>query len=340
MNPEDEKKQSEQIDEEKKDINLESRSPLIPHLESTEESESEEKQPEKIVPAISSSTQKQPEPEIKNEIPPPPVRKSGISIPFVILFLIISFLCGQILALWFFQKELSNIKSTQRTDTDIVQKQTIVIGTNATDPPMESLNQQGTLVGYDIDLGYRIANEMGVKAEFKNIEWKKLFQELTDKKVDMIMASVTITDDRKKLYLFSEPYVNAGQVIISKTDAPISQSNALNGKKIAVQKGTTNEEEAYKYTKKEFVMVYPEYSDIGEAVSIGSAEAALSDLTLAKGIIQNHTNLKITSDPLTNEYYGIVMRKDDVELQKRVNKALRVLRVNGYLTDLKQKWLD
>ncbi len=341
MNPEDEKTQPQQTGEEKKDdVNLSSRSPLIPHPQTDQEPEIEEKQQQEIVPETNSDLPKQPGQNINNDAPTPPAKKSGISLPLVILFLIISFLCGLILAMWFFQRELNNVKAAQQTVEQRAPKEIIVIGTNATDPPMESLNAQGKLVGYDIDLGYRIANEMGVKAEFKNIEWEKLFQELIDKKVDMLMASITITDERKKLYNFSEPYLNAGQVIISKTDAPISQPQSLNGKKIAVQKGTTNEDEAYKYTQKELVLIYPDYSDIGKAVSVGSAEAALSDLTLAKGIIQNHTNLKITSDPLTNEYYGIVMRKDDTELQKRVNAALRVLRVNGYLTDLKQKWLD
>jgi ABC-type amino acid transport substrate-binding protein len=189
-------------------------------------------------------------------------------------------------------------------------------------------------------LGYRIANEIGVKAEFKNVDWDVIFQELLDKKIDMIMASVTITDERKKLYNFSEPYINAGQVIISRKDNPITTVAQLQGKKISVQKDTTNEKEAYKHTSKDLVLVYSEYSDIAKAVSVGSSEAALSDLTIAKGLIGNYDNIKITSDPFTNEYYGIVMRKEDTDLQKKVNAALAVLRVNGVLTDLKQKWLE
>jgi len=274
--------------------------------------------------------------EVKVDGPKP--RKGSVPLILIIVFLIFSFVCGLLIAGWYFQTQLQATKASKATPQAV--KQTIIIGTNATDPPMESINKQGALVGYDIDLGYRIANEVGAKAEFKNIEWDDLFKELLNKKIDMIMASVTITDERKKIYAFSDPYINAGQVIISRKDNPITSVSALQGKKIAVQKDTTNEKEAYNHTAKNLVLVYADYNDIAKAVSLGSAEAALSDLTIAKGLISNYDNVKITSDPFTNEYYGIVIRKEDKDLVKKVNDALTILRVNGILADLKQKWLD
>lgn len=324
----------------------EAHSPLIPHPESepapekpqetadeTPSVEAQETMQKPLVPEKPESTETPATP------PVPPKPRKGLPLPVIIVFVILAFLFGLLLAGWYFQSQLQQAKLSEN-DTVQPIKETLVIGTNATDPPMEYLNDKGTLMGYDIDLGYRIANEIGVKAEFKNVEWDNIFQELLDKKIDMIMASVTITDERKKLYNFSEPYLNAGQVIISRKDNPLTEVSTLQGKKIAVQKGTTNETEAYKHTTKELVLVYDEYADIAKAVSVGSAEAALSDLTIAKGLISNYDNVKITSDPFTNDYYGIVMRKEDIDLQKKVNEALTVLRVNGYLTDLKQKWLD
>jgi len=66
----------------------------------------------------------------------------------------------------------------------------------------------------------------------------------------------------------------------------------------------------------------------------------ICDLVLAQSLIKPYDNLTISSEPFTNEYYGIVMRKEDTELQNNVNHALAAFRVQGYLTDLKQKWLE
>lgn len=339
---------------EEKKVDDFSHSPLIPHPDSGNEAVSSDTKEPSQEPSVATQESLQKPLVSQNSsgdsthvdgllsstaTPPPP--KKGISLPLTIVFLVLAFLCGLLIAGWYFQNQINQVKLTQQKAENVQPlKQAIIIGTNATDPPMESFNEKGALVGYDIDLGYRIANEMGVKAEFKNVDWDIIFKELLDKKIDMIMASVTITDERKKLYAFSDPYVNAGQVIISRKESPITDVASLEGKKIAVQKDTTNEQEAYKHTTKELVQVYAEYADIAKAVSVGSAEAAISDLTIAKGLIGNYENIKISSDPFTNEYYGIVMRKEDTQLQKKVNEALAVLKVNGYLTDLKQKWLD
>lgn len=292
--------------------------------------------PNEATPSTSAST------------PVPPPSKKGTPLALIIVFLILSFLGGLLIAGWYFQTQLqkfTNNSQAQKAETEAKTEtasnpQTLIIATDATAPPMESLNDQGGLIGYDIDLGYRIANEMGRKAEFKNIPWDNIFTDLEKGKVDMIISSVTINDERKKKYLFSEPYINAGQVIVSRKDNPITSTAQLRGKKISVQKDTTCEDEAFKYTDANLVITYDQFIDAANAVSNGTADATICDLTLAKGYIDQYDNLKITSDPFTNEYYGIVLRKDNTELLKKVNEALAVLRVKGILTDLKQKWLE
>ena len=199
---------------------------------------------------------------------------------------------------------------------------------------------EGAMMGYDIDLGNKIAEEMGVKADFKNIPWDDLFKALEQQQVDMIISSVTINEERQKLYDFSDSYLNAGQIIITKkTTTTINSAQTLQGKRIAVQEGTTNEEEAVKYTTPNLVLKYPDFVQATQALVEGKADAILSDLPQAKGAIVANPTLKIASDPLTNEYYGIVFRKGDPNVTK-VNDVLSALRTKGILTDLKQKWLD
>lgn len=217
----------------------------------------------------------------------------------------------------------------------------ITIGTDATFPPMEFVDPQGNLVGYDIDLGNKLATTMNAKVTFKNIPWDNLFAALENKEVDMILSSVTITEERRLKYLFSEPYLNAGQVIVTrKTDSLISAVDNLKGKRVGVQKGTTNETEARKYTDTNLVLSYADFEEAANALTSNKIDAIIADLAGAKGIIDKHPALKISSDPFTSEYYGVVLNKENVQLTGRVNEALSKLQQQGILTDLKHNWFE
>ena len=114
----------------------------------------------------------------------------------------------------------------------------------------------------------------------------------------------------------------------------------MKGKKIAVQEGTTNEQQAHNYTDALMVLAFPDFIQATDALISGKADAIFSDLTSAKGIISAHPELKIASEPFTSEYYGIVFRKDETDLVEKVNQALNSLRQQGVLVYLKQKWLE
>lgn len=274
--------------------------------------------------------------------PTPPPPKKVISTPVIIMLLIFSFMGGLLLAAWYFQIQLKMNLNNNNNSQQIVANgpKKIIVGTDATFQPMEYTNDKGGLVGYDIDLGYRIANDLGAKIEFKNIPWDDLFPALEKKQIDMIISGVTITDERKQKYEFSEPYLNAGQVIITKTDnTTITSPQQMKGKRVGVQEGTTNEQEAAKYTDPTLVVKFPDFEQATKALVDGKVDAILSDLTGAKGIVLANPSLKISSDPFTNEYYGVVFRKSDPNV-KKINDVLTSLRVKGILTDLKQKWLD
>ncbi len=281
--------------------------------------------------------------QLSQAVPPVPHQKSKPTM-WVILLLLFSFVCGLALAGWYFQTQLQKVSPANQTTQAKpapVMKKDLVIGTDATFPPMEyTASGEATMKGYDIDLGKRIGQEMGVNVTFKNIAWDDLFKALAAKQVDMIISSVTVTNERKQQYDFSDNYLNAGQVIIMRRDAmPIASIKDLQGKKIAVQQGTTNETEALSLTRADLIIRYPNFEQATKALVDGKADAILSDLPGAKGIVTENPTLKIMSDPFTNDYYGIVFRKGDPNIAK-INDALSSLRTQGVLTDLKQKWLD
>lgn len=241
------------------------------------------------------------------------------------------------------KNELTKMKSEAAgtTHTKLQTRKTVTFGTDATFPPMESTDPQGALIGYDIDLGTKIGQQMGVKVVFRNITWDDLFTALESNKVDAVISGVTITDERRQKYLFSDPYLNAGQVIVTNTsDAVIHTVDDLRDKKVGVQKDTTNEKEALKYTSPTKVLSYADFEEAAKALIAKKIDAVILDLPAAKGIIDKNPGLKIASDPFTSEYYGITFNKNNPALKEEVNDALTKLQQQGILTDLKHKWFE
>lgn len=257
------------------------------------------------------------------------------------LIIVTLFLGGLLFVALFFQKEIekTNILNSEPQPSVVALPAKLVAGIDPTLEPME-YSEDGKLLGYDIDLANFISQELGVPIEFKNILFDNIFTALEQKQIDMIISAVTITPERQQKYDFSQAYLNAGQVILTKKDnTSIKSTTDLKDKKIATQKGTTNEASALKYTSDNLVIRYDDFEQATKALINGTVDALFTDLPSGKGITLLNPTLKIASDPFTNEYYGIVFRKGDPILEQ-VNQALDSIRVKGFLTDLKQKWLD
>jgi len=218
----------------------------------------------------------------------------------------------------------------------------IVIGTDATYPPMESINEKGEFVGFDIDLGKEIAKDLGVNAEFKNIVWDEIFNALLNKEVDIVISSVTITPERAKIMAFSDPYFNAGQVIVTTVEKTkeIKGKEDLAGKKLGVQIETTSEREAKKLTDPQLVISYENYDLAVNDLLAGKIDAIIIDYPAAFGVISKSKNLKIVGEPFTQEFYGVVLRKEDTVLLGEINKTIRRLKNEGILKELEAKWFS
>ncbi len=281
--------------------------------------------------------------EVSPKQPSPTPPASRRSMKPLLLILAVIFLGGILFSLWYFtqnKKPSASIPNNPQVTTAVTKPLKLVIGTDPTLPPME-YTENGTLVGYDIDFANFIAKEMGAEVEFKNIGFDDLFPAVEEKKIDMIISAVTITDERKLKYGFSDPYLNAGQVIIiKKTNTDITLPATLSGKKVGVQQGTTNETEALKYTVEKNVVRFKDFEAATKALETGTVDAIMTDLPNARGIVGENRDFKIAGDPFTFEYYGIVMAKDNATLKTQVNEALSSLQRKGILEDLKQKWFE
>jgi polar amino acid transport system substrate-binding protein len=219
----------------------------------------------------------------------------------------------------------------------------IVVATDATWPPMEFVDASQEIVGFDIDLIKAVAAQAGFELEVKSQAWDGIFGGLAANKYDAVISSVTITEERKQTMNFSDPYINAGQVLIVKNDVSGVETLAdLKGKKAGAQTGTTGAMEIQKVAGVEA----KNYDELGLAIEdlySGRIDGVVADTPIAADfVLQNDKykgSLKIVGKPFTDEYYGIAVNKANAALLKKINKALAKLKADGKITALEDKWL-
>ncbi|MFH1643289.1 MAG: transporter substrate-binding domain-containing protein [Patescibacteria group bacterium] len=225
----------------------------------------------------------------------------------------------------------------------IKQEGELIIGTDATYPPMEAIDEDGSFYGLDIDIMKEVAKDLGVEPIFQNVPWEIIFDVVRNGDVDVMISSVTITQERAQTMSFSDPYFNAGQVLIirSRDSGKIQDINDIAEHKVGIQEGTTSEQEAIKYVEdasliKNYVDYYLAKDDLME----GEIDIIIADYPGAFGLVKGETDIKIVGDPFTQEFYGIVVQKDQKELLSQINKTIRRLKQDGDLKELEQKWLN
>ena len=215
------------------------------------------------------------------------------------------------------------------------------IATDATWPPFESVNEQTKEIeGFDIDLMNAIAEKADLEIEFVNVGWDALLAGMAQCQYDAAISAMTITEERKESFLFSDPYFEAGQIVtvhIDNTD--INSKDDLGGKVVGAQIGTTGSfavEEIEGATLKT-------YDDIGLAMQDlmnRQIDAVIADNPLAweyEG--KNPDKLKTVGEVFTGEFYGIAVCKDNTELVAKINAGLKAVKDEGLIEQFVEKWL-
>src|SRR5205085_11025577 len=116
------------------------------------------------------------------------------------------------------------------------------VGTDAAYAPFESQNEKGEIVGFDIDVVKAVAQKAGVEVKFVNTPWEGIFNALKQGDRDLLVSSITITDERKQSMDFSAPYFDAHQLIAVKSDSKVTRFDDLKDLRVGVQTGTTGDE--------------------------------------------------------------------------------------------------
>ncbi len=217
----------------------------------------------------------------------------------------------------------------------------IVFASDATWPPMEFINAQGQLVGFDVDLVKAIAEAEGFEYEIRNVAWDGIFAGLASGQYQAVISSVTITDERRQTMDFSAPYLNAGQVIVVRKGTPGKALQDFVGKNVGAQVGTTGAIEVGKING----ITLKGFDEIGlafEALVNGVIDAVICDSPVAADFAlqrqEYRDKLEIASDVLTEEYYGIAVNKGNSAVIAKIDSGLSKIKANGTLESLKAKW--
>ena len=213
------------------------------------------------------------------------------------------------------------------------------VGTDATFPPFE-YSEGGKRMGFDVDLIEAIAKVINRKVEWTDIDFKGLIPGLLAKRFDVAASAIYITDERRKVVDFTDPYYPGGLVIMTaKGDKRIQGPEDLNGKKVTVQVGT----KSVGFLKDNFPGVerveVEKNQEMFQLVEIGRADAAVTGKPAAKLYARSRGTLQVIDKQLTVEEYGYAIRKDDPELLKAFNEALKKLKADGTYQQLVNKYL-
>ena len=214
------------------------------------------------------------------------------------------------------------------------------VGTDATFPPMEFVDN-GKRTGFDIELMEAIAKNMGKQIEWIDIDFKGLIHGLIYKRFDMAVSAIYITDERKKVVDFTDPYYAGGLVAMVKdNNAAIKKLTDLDGKKVSVQVGTKSVSYlAEKFPKVQRVEV-EKNQEMFSLVDIGRADAAVTGKPAAFQYVRTRGGLRVLDEQLTTEEYGMALRKDTPELTKAVNASIAKLKADGTYAAIVKKWFS
>lgn len=233
----------------------------------------------------------------------------------------------------------------QEAAAELDKSKTYVMGMDDTFAPMGFRDEKGNIVGFDVDLAQKAAEEMGIKIECQPIDWTVKESELESGNVDLLWNGFSITPERQKKVLFSDPYMDNRQIIITLKDSPVNSKADLAGKRVTVQGESSAleavmKDEAFVKALAEPPVEYATNNECFKDIEAKRCDAIVVDEVLARYYMKQNgeENYKVLEDNFGKEQFAVGMRKDDVALQEALNKALKTLKDNGTYDEIYSKY--
>lgn len=220
----------------------------------------------------------------------------------------------------------------------------VIVGVDAQSAPMAFWDGQAREIqGYDIDLAKEALKRIGLKYRFKAIDWNQKEKDLLEEKnIDLIWSSMTVTEERKRIFAFSTPYIKNKQTIFVRADSPIQVKSDLGGKTMAVNKGSVGAELVKRLSGVEAPAKVEEFAariDIFSAVLAGQADAAVTDGVVVNYYAANSPGkFRVLKEALQEEEFAVAVRPADTDLLGKINKALADMQADGSAQSIRQRW--
>ncbi len=219
----------------------------------------------------------------------------------------------------------------------------IMIGLDDNFPPMGFRDEKNEIVGFDIDLAKEAGKRLGAEVTFKPIDWSAKEAELNSKRIDVLWNGLTITPERKNNILFTTPYLENHQIIVVMDKSEIQNKADLKDKTVGAQDGSSAVDaiNADAETAKSFKEL-KKFADNVTALmdlSAGRLDALVVDEVVGRYYTAKKPGeFRVLEDNFGTEEYGVGTRKDDTELNGKLQKALDDMKADGTAAQISTKW--
>ena len=224
------------------------------------------------------------------------------------------------------------------------EKEVLTMGTNAAFPPYEMVDENNNIIGIDAEIAAAVAEKLDMELEIKDMAFDSLITAVSSGAIDVALAGMTVTEERKEAVNFSDSYATGIQVVIVTEDSAIASIDDLEGKKIGVQSGTTGDiycsdtPENGGYGE-DAVSRYDNGALAVQALLNGQVDCVVIDNEPAKAFVEANEGLKILDTEFAVEDYAAAIAKENTELLDKFNTALSELKAEGKIDEIVGKYI-
>lgn len=237
---------------------------------------------------------------------------------------------------------MTGISSAAAGTLDTIKERGVLIaGVKAQYPPFGFVNSSGKHLGFDVDLAHQFAKALfgdPGKVKFVSVTSGNRIPYLQSKKIDIIMASMTVTDARKKVVDYAQPYFYSGSLLLVPKDSSITGLDDLAGKTVAVIQGSIQVEDVGDLAPKANLVQFGKVSQAVLALKTGRADAYVHDDIVILAVASQHPELKAVGKAFRPRPLAIAVRKNDTKFLKWVNDQLTKMKANGTFDQIWNKW--
>lgn len=218
----------------------------------------------------------------------------------------------------------------------------LIVGIDDKFAPLGFRDEDNEITGFDIDYAKAATEKMGVEVEFQPIDWKTKESELSSGRIDLIWNGYTITDERKEKVLFTKPYLENAQVVVTLEDSKLSKLDDLAGKVVGLQSLSSASDALNDNPVKADIKTITEYADNVLALSdlkSGRLDAVVIDeVVIDYYMSKEEGTFKILDESLSPEQYGVGVKKGNEDLLKKLQSALDEMNEDGTAAKISEKW--